>query len=365
MNNQQLFNVGITLIPGIGDVLIKQLITYCGNAENVFTESKHKLLKIPGIGEKAAYTIKKASPFLEAEKIIERSIKEKAQVLFITDKAYPNRLKDIDDSPSLLYYKGTSDLNAQKIISIVGTRRSTSYGNEITQDLIKKLAPHTPIILSGLAYGIDITAHKAAIENGLETIAVMASGLNIIYPSVHKKQATQMITNGGLLTEFTFDEKPEMHNFPSRNRIIAGLSDATVVIEAAIKGGALITANIADSYNKPVFAIPGNINNTYSSGCNQLIKNMKAQLFTSVEDISKELHWGKEGVQSKQKRLEFLDLSSDELKIVQTLRINSTTIDELGRKTQLPINKLIADLLNLEFKGIVKAIPGNNYQLLD
>lgn len=364
MNNQQLFNVGITLVPGIGDVLIKQLITYCGSAEAVFKESSAKLQKIPGIGAKVAKTVKDANTLQKAESIIQRAQKEDTQLIFFSDEKFPERLKNIDDSPCLLYYKGTSDLNNSKIISIVGTRKATGYGQEITQDIVKDLAPHNPIILSGLAYGIDIAAHKAAISHNLETIGVMASGLNIIYPSVHKKQASQMLEKGGLLTEFDFDEKPEMHNFPSRNRIIAGLGDATIVVEAAAKGGALITANIADSYNKDVFAVPGSIKGIYSTGCNLLIKNLKAHLYTSIDDIVRELQWDNKSPEARQLSIEAFNLNTQETQIAKVLSLSTCTIDELGRKTQLPINKLISDLLNLEFKGIVKALPGNKYQLI-
>ena len=363
MDESSIFKVGITLISGIGDKTIKQLISYCGSAEAVLKEKKGKLLKIPGIGEKAASTILSASTLSQAEIIINRSIKENTQLLFFTDDQFPDRLKVIDDAPCLLHYNGSADLNKSKIISIVGTRRATLYGQEITRQLVEDLAPHQPIIVSGLAYGIDICAHKAALDFGLETIGVMASGLNIIYPKVHQKQANQMLTQGGLLTEFNFDEQPEMHNFPSRNRIIAGMSDATIVIEAAQKGGALITAEIANSYNKEVFAIPGDLNKTYSQGCNALIKNHKAQLLTSFKDIENLRQVTSTTVQDKKKQLESLALTDQERKLVQVLTDKPVTLDEIARKAQLPISQLSSDLLTLEFRGVVKSLPGNRYQL--
>lgn len=364
MNHSSLFNVGITLIPGIGDLLIKQLISYCGTAENVFKENKTKLLKIPGIGEKTAKSILEANVLSKAEQIVLRAEKENTQVLFFTDSSFPKRLKQIDDAPCLLYYKGTSNLNHSKIISIVGTRKASTYGIETTQEIVKQLAAHNPIILSGLAYGIDIAAHKAAIANQLETIGVMASGINIIYPSVHQKQAHQMLEHGGLLTEFAFDEKPEMHNFPSRNRIIAGMSDATIVVEAAAKGGALITADIAFSYNKEVFAVPGNLNTPSSEGCNHLIKNLKAHLYTSATDIERELQWSEKQTTNTKKAIDTSSFNEIETLIVQTLEEQTFTIDELGRKTSISVNKLAVELLNLEFKGIVKPLPGSKYKLL-
>lgn len=363
VESPSIFKVGITLIPGIGDKTIKQLVSYCGSAEAVFKETKGKLLKIPGIGTKATDALASSSVFKEAEAIINRVVKEGTQLLFFTDQHYPDRLKVIDDSPCLLHYNGSADLNNSKIISIVGTRRATLYGQEITRQLVEDLAPHNPIIISGLAYGIDIAAHKAALDFGLETIGVMASGLNIIYPNVHIKQATQMLTQGGLLTEFNFDAPPDRHNFPSRNRIIAGMSDATIVIEAAQKGGALITADIAHSYNKEVFAVPGEINKIYSQGCNALIKNHKAQLITSAKDIERELHWGSTTIRERKKQLQDLNLNEQELKLVHVLSETPVTLDEIARKAQLPIGQLSSDLLTLEFRGVVKSLPGNRYSL--
>ncbi len=358
-----IFKVGITLIPGIGDKTIKQLISYCGSAEAVFKETKGKLLKIPGIGQKAVNAIASAATFNAAEQIITRVEKEGTQLLFFTDHNFPDRLKMIDDSPCLLHYNGSANLNNAKIISIVGTRRATLYGQEITRQLVEDLAPHQPIIVSGLAYGIDIAAHNAALDFGLETIGVMASGLNIIYPNVHIKQAHKMLKKGGLLTEFNFDEEPDRHNFPSRNRIIAGMSDATIVVEAAQKGGALITAEIAHSYNKEVFAVPGEINKTYSQGCNALIKNHKAQLITSYKDIERELHWSSTTIHERKKQLQDLNLNEQELKLVQALSEQPVTLDEIARKAQLPISQLSSDLLTLEFRGVVKSLPGNRYLL--
>lgn len=363
MNQSSLYNVGLTLLPRIGDVLIKQLVSYCGSAEAVYKESPGKLMKIPGIGSITVSNIKEKLNLHKAEKIIERAIKENTKLLFFTDDEFPYRLKEIDDAPCLIYYRGTSDLNHSKIISIVGTRKASRYGIDITKELVAQLSSHNPIILSGLAYGIDIAAHKAAVNNNLETIGVMASGMNIIYPYTHRPQAAQMLEHGGLITEFPFDEKPEMHNFPSRNRIIAGLSDTTIVVEAAKKGGALITAEIAYSYNKEVFAVPGELNKLSSEGCNHLIKTQKAQLITSADDIADALHWTSLAPNERQKQIEKLQLTEREKIIVTILNDKPITIDELGRKSQVPINALASDLLTLEFRSVVTSLPGNKYTL--
>jgi len=364
MDQNRLAQLALNFISGIGSYTIKQLVSYCGSADAVFKTPKAKLLKIPGVGPHAIDLITSQKPFEEAEEEIERAERENVNILLYTDKGYPKRLKHINDAPSLLYFKGNTNLNTSKVVAIVGTRKATDYGKELTEDLIKNLSPHNPIIVSGLAYGIDICAHRAAINNNLATVGVMASGINIIYPSVHREVANAIQNNGGLLTEHSYDVKPDPHKFPSRNRIIAGMSDVIIVAEAAKRGGALITAEVGNDYNKDVFAFPGNIGKTYSEGCNNLIKQNKAHLLTSIDDIEYIMRWeASNNVEATQP--DYSELEEEELTVVNELgqHANGILIDNLSWQTQLPINKLASILLNLEFKGFVNALPGKRFKL--
>jgi len=365
MDQNRLAQLALNFISGIGSYTIKQLVSYCGSAEAVFNTPKAKLLKIPGIGPHAVDLITSKKPFKEAELEIRRAEKENVQVLLYTDKNYPKRLKHINDAPSLLYFKGNINLNSSKIVAIVGTRKATDYGKELTEELIKNLAPHQPIIVSGLAYGIDICAHRAAISNNLPTIGVMASGINVIYPSVHKEVARSMQNDGGLLTEHSYDVKPDPHKFPSRNRIIAGMSDVIVVAEAAKRGGALITAEVGNDYNKDVFAFPGNIGKTYSEGCNNLIKQNKAHLLTCIDDIEYIMRWEASDSTKTIKPPDYSELGQQEIDVVNELgqHAEGILIDNLSWQTQIPVNKLASLLLNLEFKGFVNALPGKRFKL--
>jgi len=286
--------------------------------------------------------------------------------MFFLDKTYPSRLKDIDDAPVVLYTKGNINFNAEKIIGIVGTRNATPYGKTFVEKIVQELVPHTPIIVSGLAYGIDIQAHKQALKNNLNTVGVLGSGLDKIYPATHEETARKMLSGGGIITEQVFGTKPDAHNFPARNRIIAGLCDALIVVEAAMSGGALITAEIANAYNKDVFALPGNYNAEFSAGCNWLIKINKANLISSVKDIEYIMNWTP-GSQKKSPELElFQALSHEESLIVSAIKskADSIAIDELTFKTLLSPGVLANTLLTLELKGLVKSLPGKQYKLV-
>ncbi len=265
MDQNRLSLLALHFVPGIGDYLIRQLISYCGAADKVFTTPKGKLLKIPGIGQATIKSLTSGKPLSLAEKEIEKAIHSEVELVFYTDKNYPSRLKEINDAPTLLYCKGNINLEQQKTVAIIGTRNATEYGRAQVEKIVKDLVPHQPLIISGLAYGIDIHAHKAALKNNLPTVGIMGSGIDVIYPAVHRETAMKMQEGGGLITENSFGTKPDAHNFPARNRIIAGLADALIVVEAAQKGGALITAQIANSYNKDIFAVPGNNGNSFSS----------------------------------------------------------------------------------------------------
>jgi DNA processing protein len=366
MDQNRLSLLALHFIPGLGDYLVRQVVSYCGSAEKVFKTPKGKLLKIPGVGAVTAEAILNGKPFQQAEKELIKAEKESVELLFFTDKKYPSRLKNIPDAPSILYTKGNTDFENPKVVAIVGTRQATSYGKERVEEIVKELVPHGALIVSGLAYGVDIHAHKQALKHGLPTLGVMGSGMDIIYPSAHEETVVKMLDHGGLATENPFGTKPDAHNFPERNRIIAGLCDALVVVEAAVKGGALITAEIANSYNKDVFAFPGGIGETYSSGCNNLIKTNKANLLTSVKDLEYIMNW--DPATSPKKVKPSLSLSEfDEFEqVVLKILIEKKApvlIDEVSWKSNLPVSQLASVLLGLEFKGIVKSLPGKQYTL--
>ncbi|HEY8938125.1 MAG TPA: DNA-processing protein DprA, partial [Cyclobacteriaceae bacterium] len=343
MDQNRLSLLALHFVSGIGDYTIRQLVSYCGSAEKVFQTPKGKLLKIPGIGQVTANTLTSGKSFHQAEEELKKAEKESVELLFFTDKKYPSRLKAIADAPSLLYLKGNVNLEASKTIGIVGTRKSTDYGRNCIEELMRELVPHDALIISGLAYGIDIQAHKQALKNNLPTLGVMGSGMDIIYPATHKETAKKMLDHGGLLTENPFGTKPDAHNFPARNRIIAGLSDALIVVEAAEKGGALITADIANSYNKDVFAFPGNIGQSYSEGCNNLIKSNKAHLISSIKDLEYIMNWDASVKNVKRKEPFSLEgYEPDEQHVLKTLleKNGQMMIDELSWATTLPVSLL-------------------------
>ena len=366
MDQNRLSLLALHFIPGLGDHLIRQLVSYCGSPEHVFKTPKGKLLKVPGIGMVTAEAITQGKPFTLAEKEVRRAEKEDVQLLFFTDSKYPSRLRQLNDSPTMLYAKGEMDLENPKTVAIVGTRQSTAYGKECVENLVKELVAHEALIVSGLAYGIDIHAHKEAIRNKLPTVGVMGSGMDVIYPAAHRDVASRMMKNGGLLTEHPFGTQPDAHNFPARNRIVAGLSDAIIIVEAAEKGGALITADIANSYNKDVFAFPGNIHQSHSAGCNNLIKSNRAHLITSIRDLQYIMNWDA-GVRPRKQEVPDLDAYSDEEQlIIKTLLENNRQlmIDEISWKTNLPVSRIASLLLALEFKGVIASLPGKMYKLV-
>lgn len=365
MDQERLSFVALHRVPGIGDFLVKQLVSYCGSAEAVFKTSPTKLLKIPGVGELSVEAIRNSNTFAEAEKELRKAEKEEVDLVVYTDKRYPHRLKTIEDAPALLYVKGNQNLNVAKTVGIVGTRQATEYGKDMVDKICQELIPHQALIISGLAYGIDIQAHKSALKHGLHTVGVMGSGMDVIYPAAHKDTARKMMNQGALVTENPFGTKPDAHNFPARNRIIAGLSDALIVVEAAEKGGALITADIANSYNKDVFAVPGNLNQTYSEGCNKLIKTNRANLFMSVKDLEYIMNWSAESAASHQMSLDLTSYEPEEQTILRLLKDRNAPmlVDELSFKSALPPSQLASLLLTLELKNAVKALPGKMFAL--
>jgi DNA processing protein len=364
MDQNRLSLLALHFIPGIGDYSIRQLVSYCGSADKVFTTPKGKLRNIPGIGKVIADSINSKKSFHLAELEMQKAEKEKVRLLFYIDRDYPSRLKQIEDSPTLLYVKGNINFENPKVVAVVGTRMATNYGRQCVDELIAQLVPHGALIISGLAYGIDIRAHKQAVKHQLSTVAVMGSGMDVVYPAAHRETARKMEALGGVITENPFGTKPDAHNFPARNRIIAGLCDALVVVEAAEKGGALITADIANSYNKDVFAFPGNIGQSYSEGCNNLIKSNNAYLITSCKDLEFLMNWDLTSP-TKPHLPNLEEFEPNEQAVIQTLLQNNhqLMIDELSWRCGLSVGQLASVLLGLEFKGKVVSLPGKIFKL--
>ncbi len=358
--------IALGLIPRIGDINARKLVSHFGSVESIFHESCRNLTRIPGIGSGLAKYISDRSYLETAEKEAEYVTKHNIRTFFYLDNDYPFRLRQCDDSPVVFFFKGNCDLNASRILSVVGTRSATSGGKEICEKIIAGLAAGLPdlVIVSGLAYGIDITSHKAALANNLQTVGVLGHGFKTIYPSIHRSTADAMVKNGGLVTDFLSDALPERNNFIKRNRVIAGLSDATLVVQSGIKGGALITADIANSYNRDVFAVPGRPEDQYSAGCNSLIKSNKAALIENSDDIEYFLDWTPEKKRPPVQRTLFSELNETEKSIYELLSGESEmTIDSICRSLEMPVFKLSSLLLQMEFKGLIKCYPGNLYRI--
>ena len=360
-----LYQIALTMLPGIGDVLGKKLVSICGSPDMIFREPKKTLRKIPRISDQLIHSITNKEILLNAEREVSFIQKYKISPLFFQDEAYPKRLKNCIDSPVLLYYKGNAEFNVAKVLSIVGTRSATEYGRAICDKFIHDLADEGLLIISGLAHGIDSCAHRNAIEAGLNTIGVLGHGLDRIYPWQNKGLAEKMVRQGGLLTDFPSRTKPDRENFPRRNRIIAGIADAVLIIEAAAKGGALITADIANSYNRDVFAVPGRIGDSYSEGTNQVIRQNKAALVQSAQDILFNMGWTEKNQKGpQQQRKIFIEMTQEEEKLVEILnREGERSIDELMISSGISMSKCSVALLNLEFENIVRSLPGKTYVL--
>ncbi len=365
MHKDLLHQIALTLVPNIGDVRAKALVEIFGNAEAIFKAKKSQLENVEGIGTIAANSIKQFADFKICEDEINFIEKNNIIPLFISEANYPQRLLNCYDSPTMLYYKGNADLNSSKIISIVGTRNNSDYGKLIAEKIIQDLEDQQILIVSGLAFGIDTIAHKASLKNKLKTVGVMAHGHDRIYPAQNKLLAKEMTTNGGLLTDFRSNTNPDRQNFPQRNRIVAGICDALIVIESSVKGGSLITAELANNYNKDVFAMPGKVTDSRSEGCNYLIRNNKAILITSAKDLLESMNWDDAPKKPKQQRELFIELTADEKIIVDILKEQeSIQIDELYFKSKLSSSAVANALLMLEMQGVVRSLPGKVFKLI-
>ncbi|MEA9413612.1 DNA-processing protein DprA [Flavobacterium sp. PL02] len=366
MSDQDLFYLlALQSVDGVGDIMAKKLLLHCGTAEVIFKTKSSQLATIDGVGSVLLKNIKEKSIFEKAQKELDFIRVNEINISFFQDNTYPDRLKHCIDSPVLLFSSGNIDLKDKKIISIVGTRQITSYGMEFCKKLIEDLAPLDPVIVSGFAYGVDIIAHQLAMDNNLQTIGVVAHGLNQIYPKTHKRYVAKVEQNGGFMTEFWSSSNPDKENFVRRNRIVAGMSEATIVIESADKGGSLITANMANEYNRDVFAVPGRTTDKFSQGCNNLIKTQKANVLTNAADLVYILNWDVENKSKSVQKQLFVELEPDEQKIYDyLLKTGKDLMDTIALKCNFPIYKISGLLLNMELKGVIRPLPGKLFEAI-
>jgi DNA processing protein len=368
LNDKSIYRIALTLIKGVGVMHARNLMQVVGDEEAVFKESSRKLEAIPRLSRRVIEEIRNPEVMRRAERELEFVDRNNLQIHFFTDRSYPQRLTQCIDAPLLLYVKGNTDLNREKTISIVGTRNATRYGEEYCREFIKEISVKLPdiLIISGLAYGVDICAHRAALHNGLPTVAVLGHGLDRIYPSLHRQTAVEMLKTGALLTEFPSETNPDRHNFVKRNRIVAGMADAVIVVESGVKGGSLTTADIANSYFREVFALPGRIHDKMSTGCNQLISDNQAVLLRGSEHFISHMGWEQESEPALpvQKEL-FQELSGDEEKVFNSLSLRGAMqVNTLAIELNIPVTELFLTLLGMEMKNIVKSLPGGMYQLV-
>lgn len=369
-DEERIYSIALTLIPGVGHIWAKKLVDEVGSAADVFRLRAELSDRLPEVNRRIVDVLDAPQALARAQEEYAFAVKNQIHCLTYNDEAYPSRLRECPDAPVVLFFKGNTDLNALRVINMVGTRNATDYGKQICIRFLQELHELCPevLVVSGLAYGIDIHAHRAALANGFPTVGVLAHGLDRIYPSVHRKTAVDMLTRGGLLTEFLTGTEPDRYNFVSRNRIVAGMSDATIVVESAAKGGSLITAELAEGYQRDCFAFPGHITDEYSQGCNQLIRDNKAMLIQSAEDLVKAMGWDVESQSKKPdgvQRCLFLDLSEEEQRVVNLLdKRGELHINTLVVETELPVHKMNALLFELEMKGVVRVLVGGVYQLL-
>ncbi len=357
------FQLALVLTPQIGPIIGKTLLSYCGSIDQIFAASKKSLLKIPGVGQQIAQEIVEKKAFSRAEQEFQFIEKNGIAPLFFLDADYPTRLQHIPDAPILLFLKGTTDLNSKRVLSIVGTRKPKPYSNHLVRQLLEEIPSSDLLVVSGLAYGVDIYAHRTCVELGIPTLGVLAHGLDRIYPPDHRNIAKQMETKGGLLSEFPSQTRPDRERFPMRNRIIAGLSDAMVVAESKRRGGSMISAYLASDYHREVFTFPSRPNDQYAAGNNLLIKTHRASLIENTKDLIEQMSWDQ--IQPKSPQLALFTKLSESEKTLCTALQNSDRLhlDQLIAISQIPLTEAAGILLELEFKGIIRSLPGNQYAL--
>lgn len=364
-SNDLLYKIALTKIPSVGPILARELVSAAGSVKQIFQLNPRELIKVPGVGRATVEAIVNKSNLTRAEAELDFVDKNKIQVLFYLDDEYPARLKRSRDAPILMYGKGNMNLDCAAVLGVVGTRSPTDYGLGLLEKLLERLTHTRILIVSGLAYGVDIAAHRGALRYGLKTVGVLGSGLDQVYPSVHKNTAQRMVNQGGLLTEFGQGTRPDRENFPMRNRIIAGMCDALLVVESDARGGSMITADLANGYHKDVFAFPGRVGDQFSRGTNLLIKSHRAHLLESGDELLKMMKWDDESTEVNSPQLAFFtDLNSAEEALIKHLRVeDAVSIDLLYRESKMSPSELANHLLNLEFKGVVRTLPGKRYQL--
>lgn len=366
MNNDLLtYQIGLVYLNGIGPKRAKTLISKLGSVEAIFLESSKTLQNVGGLTGSLIKSMNREIAMESAREQVEFILKNKIRTHFFLDTNYPRRLKQCDDAPLLLFSKGNFEVNATRTVAVVGTRSATDYGKSLCEELISSLKETKIQVISGMAYGIDICVHQLCVKNNIETLGVLGHGLDRLYPSEHRRTAELMYDNGGLLTEFFPGTKPDRENFPMRNRIVAGMSDATIVIESKKSGGSLITAQLANDYNRDVFAYPGNVGQQYSEGCNRLIQKDQAHLVLSGEDFLNQMNWLEQKASGQAQRSIFIDLSEKEKLICEQLENKSGEhVDVISHKCGLPISEINVELFHMEMKGLVKPLPGKKYMLI-
>jgi len=358
-----LATIALTLMPGIGSITARKIINQLGSASSFFETCEN--LRFPGMRKLDLSRTAIGACFLRAEEELRFIERQDIQAVIVSHNNYPQRLKNCEDAPAILYSRGNINLNASRMIAVVGTRKSTPYGERCCEEVLTELHKHDCSLISGLAYGIDSIAHRAAQNLGMQNIGVVAHGLDRLYPSANKSLAKKMEERGGIVTDFPSQTRPDRENFPKRNRIVAGLADAVIVIEASESGGALITADIANSYNRDVFVVPGSWGQPFSVGCNNLVKRNKAAVLAHPADLSWYLNWNENLPQPTVVQTQlFPELSPDEDSLIQLLRTRKNDLDSLMFLSGFTVSKTSALLLGLEFKGLVKSLPGKRYQLL-
>ena len=371
LSDERVCSIALTQVPGIGRVWAKRLVSGIGSAADVFRLRAELPERLPGVNPRIADLLDSPQAFARAEQEVAFMEKNRIRCLTLADEEYPSRLRDCDDAPIVLFYKGAARFNVPRVLNMVGTRHATDYGKELCATFLRDLKALCPdvLVVSGLAYGIDIHAHRASLVNHLPTVGVLAHGLDRIYPSVHRQTAVDMLEQGGLLTEFLTETNPDKHNFIARNRIVAGLADATIVIESAAKGGSLITADIAGGYHRDCFAFPGRTGDPYSAGCNRLIRDNKASLLLSADDFVQAMNWSPSAkpavAEPLQRNLFFPDLSAEEQDILRILsERGDQQINALIVATNISVHRMNALLFELEMKGLIRLLAGGMYRLL-
>jgi DNA processing protein len=361
--DERVYQIGISLIPGIGSITAKKLIEHFGSASNVFSQKKKTLRELPRVGDAIIQAVKDGTVFRRAEEELLLAEKKGYELFFFQDKNYPKKLKQCYDSPVVLFYEGNFPPDYSRVVAIVGTRKITPYGEMLTEKLVQSFVDKNILIVSGLAYGVDALAHKLALKNEIPTIGVLAHGLDKMYPAEHKNLSRKMVQNGGLLTDYLTGTKPDKENFPQRNRIVAGLCDALIVIESGESGGSMITAEFANNYSRDVFAFPGRISDPLSAGCHKLIRQHKAALIESGDDLLKYMRWD-DDVSPKQFQMPVTE-NEEEEKIILALREHEELHeDELSALTGIVKSKIGLTLLQLEMRSIVKGLAGKKFRLM-